>query len=198
MEPYAWPANIAKTRDAVVVTFPDWPDLAESGENVQVAVLGAKDALSKAVSTRISSKATIPRPSDLGPRQIPIVVDDDTAAQLNGYLDERQLRLFRENNELQQAYHNRRAAFLTEFRASIDPIERVIERVDASAKEFAAVGVRFCYILNAGGLVAIPAIMEILPAVNVDRSTLLLAAGLFVLGVILAALTNYLVSCPIN
>ena len=191
MNNYSWPASVTMTRDAVVLTFPDWPDLSESGASVQEAMLRATETLSKAALTRIHARATIPKPSDLGPRQIPIAIDAETSAQLDGYLEERQVQLFRETKEWQQAFHNRRAAFLTEFRASIDPIERIIERVDAGATEFAAMGVRFCYILNAGGLVAVPAIMEIMPDAPVDRTALLWPTGAFVVGVLLAAVTNY-------
>ena len=60
------------------------------------------------------------------------------------------------------------------------------------AGEFASIGVRFGYILNAGGLVAVPAIMELLPETPVDRSTMIWPALLFAIGILSAAVTNYL------
>ena len=192
MNTYAWPAQITMTRNAVIVTFPDWPDVSASGANAQEAELRATDALSAALLTRMRARADIPTQSDLGPRQTLIAIDAEAAARLDGYLKEHQARRLREMREIQEAYHNRRTAFLTDFRASVDPIERIIERADAGAKEYAAIGVRFCYILNAGGLVVIPAIMEILPDTAIDRSEFLWPAGAFAFGIVLAAITNYL------
>ena len=50
----------------------------------------------------------------------------------------------------------------------------------------------YCYLLNAGGLVAIPAIIELLPVRDLDQSTMILPACLFALGILLAAVINYL------
>ena len=191
MNTYAWPASVTKIKDEVVRTFPDWPDVSASGTNIHEAMLRATDALSMAVLTRIGAGAVVPQQSDLGPRQIQVAISADAAARLDGYLEDRQLRGYQHANEMLQAYYQRRAAFLTEYHASIDPVERVIERLDSSAREFATVGIRFSYILNAGGLVVIPAIMELLPTTEVDREELLWPAGSFAIGVILAALTNY-------
>ena len=192
MNTYAWPASVTTTRNEIVLTFPDWPDLSESGASIQEAIIHATDALSAAVSTRIETRAPIPIPSDRGPRQIPILIDAETAANLDSYLEEREIRSVRQANELQQAYNNRRTAFLTEFRANVEPIERIIERADGGAKEYASIGIRFCYILNAGGLVVIPAILEILGGSESEKYELIYPACAFVAGVILAALTNYL------
>ena len=59
-------------------------------------------------------------------------------------------------------------------------------------REYASIGIRFCYILNAGGLIAVPAIMEILPDAAVAASKLLVPTITFVAGVLLAAATNFL------
>ena len=192
MNTYSWPASVTKVDDEFILTFSDWPDLAVSGASVQEVILLATDRLSSAVLAQIRTGTAIPQPSDLGPRQIPIAIDAETAVHLDNYLEERQIRIFRQNNEVLEFYRNRRAAFLAEHRASIDPIERMIERIDAAARDFASIGIRFCYILNAGGLVVIPAIMEILPDAKIEGSLLLWPAGSFGLGVLLAAVTNYL------
>lgn len=102
-------------RDAVVLTFRDWPDLSEAGENVADAMVRATDRLSDAVYKRIEARAPIPNPSDFGPRDISIVIADEVAAKLEGYLEERQARMFREAKEIQQANDNRRMAYLTDF-----------------------------------------------------------------------------------
>ena len=192
MNTYSWPASIAIVDGEFILTFSDWPDIAVSGTSVQELILSATDKLSSAVLAQIRAGGAIPQPSDLGPRQTPIAIDAETAAHLDSYLEERQIRIFRQNNEVLEFYRNRRAAFLAEHRASIDPIERLIERMDAAARDFASIGIRFCYILNAGGLVVIPAIMEILPDAKIEGSLLLWPAGSFGLGVLLAAVTNYL------
>ena len=192
MSTYAWPASITMIKDRVFLSFPDWQDVSVDRASIQEAMLVATDALSEAVATRIHAGATIPEPSDLGPRQIPIAINVETAAYLDSYLEERKIRNFRQRNEVLEFYRNRRTAFLAEYRASIDPVERMIERMDAAARDFASIGIRFCYILNAGGLVVIPAIMEILPDAKIEGSLLLWPAGSFGLGVLLAAVTNYL------
>ena len=191
MNYYAWPASFARTEDAVILTFPDWPGLSEAGDSVGAAILRATDRLSEAVYKRIEARAPIPNPSDLGPRQIPIVIADEVAAQLEGYLEERQARMFREAKEIQQANDNRRMAYLTDYRAAIEPTERTIADHSKSATDFAAIAIRFCYILNAGGLVAIPAIVEILRQGGIAGSPLIWPASAFVAGVLLGAVTNY-------
>ena len=192
MSTYAWPASIRMIKDGMSISFPDWPDVSANGASIREAMLLATEALSEAVAARIHAGAAVPEPSDLGFRQIPIAINVETAARLDGYLQGRQIRTFRQTNEVLEAYRNRRAAFLTEYRASVEPIERTIERADASSRDFASIGIRFCYILNAGGLVIIPAIMEILPDAKIDGSLLLWPAGSFGLGILLAAVTNYL------
>lgn len=191
MVTYSWPASVAIVDGAVSLTFSDWPDLAASGASHQEAILFATEMLSSAVLAQIRADAEIPQPSDLSPDQIRIAINAETAAQLDIYLERRQIRIFRQNNELLEFYRHRRTAFLADFRASIDPIERMIERLDAAARDFASIGTRFCYILNAGGLVVIPAIMEFLPAADIERSLLLWPAGSFGFGILLAATTNY-------
>ena len=192
MNTYTWPANVVIVGNAVSLSFPDWPGLSAEGTSVQQAMFSATDVLSKAVLMRIEAKANIPEQSDLGPRQVPIAINAEVTAQLDGYLEERQAKLFQQTNEAQQVQHHRRAAFLAEFRAYLDPIEHTIERADAGAVEYASIGIRFCYILNAGGLVAVPAIMELLPNEEIAGSILFFPACAFVCGVVLAALTNFL------
>ena len=159
---YAWPASLTSTNAGVLLTLPDWPDLSVSGARVPEVTLVATDSVSDWVSRRIDEKAKIPEPSDIGLGQVLIPINAEAAARLDAYLEERQARMFREANEMQQVYDNRRMAYLTDFRASNEPVARMIEYCNDAATEFAAIGIRFCYILNAGGLIAVPAIMEIL------------------------------------
>ena len=79
-----------------------------------------------------------------------------------------------------------------DLQAAKGPIERLQDYSDRTASEFAAIGVRFCFVLNAGGLIAVPAIMELIPSIAVDRKIMIWSAVLFVLGVLFAALANYL------
>lgn len=193
---YAWPASLTSTNAGVLLTLPDWPDLSVSGASVPEVTLVATDSLSDWVSRRIDEKAKIPEPSDIGLGQILIPINAEAAARLDAYLEERQARMFREANEMQQVYDNRRMAYLTDFRASNEPVARMIEYCNDAATEFAAIGIRFCYILNAGGLIAVPAIMEILApekgvGSGVRGSMLLWPAVLFASGVLLGAATNY-------
>ena len=121
-----------------------------------------------------------------------IDIDAATSAQLNRYLKEQKLEHIREPNDLWESIQLQRAAYLTEHRANIEPIERICENADRGANEFASIGVRFCYVLNAGGLVVIPAIMELLPETPVERPSMLGPAVLFACGILLAAIANYL------
>ena len=191
MNTYSWPANVLMTEKGVVLGFPEWPDLAPVGDTVQEAMLAATTALSAAVSSRIEAGATIPAPSDHGPRQIPIVIDGETAARVDAYVEIRESERLRQRSEMEQVNRDRRAAFLTEFRVNLDPIERIRDTADSGATEFALVGVRSCYLLNGGGLVAIPAIMQILSKTQLPGSLVLWPALVFVLGILFSAITNY-------
>ena len=121
-----------------------------------------------------------------------IPITEDVAVRLQAYAEERDTQLFREATELHRVQRELRAAFLAERQAYLEPIERLVERTDAGASEYASIGIRFCYILNAGGLIAVPAIMEILPDAAIAASKMLVPAFTFVGGVFLAAATNYL------
>ena len=196
MTTYAWPASVAANNVGVVLTFPDWSDLSVDGANLPEVILRATNSLSAAVSRRIVDKSTIPNPSDLGPNQIWIAITADAAARLEGYIEERQAKMFQQNNDLRQAHDNRRMAYLNDFRARNEPSVRMIEYCNEAATEFVAIGIRFCYILNAGGLIAVPAIMEIFApgegvGMTVPGSALLWPAILFASGILLGVATNY-------
>ena len=100
-----------------------------------------------------------------------------------------------QNDEHLQAAQLNRAAYLADLQAATDPVERLREAADNNAAEFASIGVRYSYILNAGGLVAVPAIMELLPTTAIDKSLLILPAFLFAIGILSAAATNLLAYC---
>ena len=141
---------------------------------------------------RIRAGTGVPPPSDLRPGQVLIPITEDVAVRLQAYAEERDTHLFREAAELHRVQRELRAAFLAERRAYLEPIERSVERTDAGATEYASIGIRFCYILNPGGLIAVPAIMEILPDAAIAASKMLVPPFTFVGGVFLAAATNYL------
>ena len=92
------------------------------------------------------------------------------------------------DDELQQVY-DRRRAYLTDFRMYNESAARMFESCYEAETEFAKIAIRFCYILNAGGLIAVPAIVEILSPEKV--SVLLWPAVLFAVGVLLSTTTNY-------
>ena len=192
MNSFGWPAKLKRTKDGVELSLPDWPDITESGATVQEAVLRARDALNHAVMLRIRTGTRVPSPSDLRPGQILVPVAEEVALSLEAHAEERDEQLFRDVAELQRVERDRRAAFWAERQAYLDLPLRFGERADAGAREFASIGIRFCYLLNAGGLIAVPAIMEIVPDAALAATTLLVPTITFVAGVLLAAVTNYL------
>ena len=192
MNSFGWPAKLNRTKGGVKLSFADWPDITETATTVQEAVLRAKDSLNHAVMLRINAGTSVPPPSNLQPGQVLIPITEDLAVRLQAYAEERDTQLFRETAEVHRVQRDLRAAFLAERQAYVEPIERLIERTDAGASEYASIGIRFCYILNAGGLIAVPAIMEILPDTAIGASKMLVPAFTFVGGVFLAATTNYL------
>jgi len=192
LQRYSWPATVHPTEKGVFLSFTDWPDLAPVGDNVNEAVLNGGEMLSAAVMQRIRHGADIPAPSDLGPRQLPIPINDAATAQLNRAIKDQQLKEFREQSELEQLQRERRSAFLTEFRANLEPVERSIERADAGAQEFAVVAVKTCYLLNAGGLVAMPAILQALSVKDPSEISLFWPSVIFAFGILVAAITNFL------
>lgn len=192
MNTYIWPANVVATeRGLVVLSLPNWPDLNPSGETVQEAMLAASRQLSAAVEKRIEDNSDIPAPSDLGPRQVPIAIYGDTCAKVDAYIAKRQQERLRQQTELEQQRRDRRSAFLAEFRANLEPVERDQDRCNAGAVELALAGIRASYFLNAGGLVAIPAIMKIFPVEALPTSAFLWPAGVFAFGVLLTAACNF-------
>ncbi len=80
-----------------------------------------------------------------------------------------------------------------DYKASLELVEPHRDFAVKAASEFASIGIRFGYILNASGLVVIPAIMELLPDQEIERSFMILPAILFAIGILMAAVTNYLV-----
>ena len=163
MSKYPWPALLTVTETSHKLTFPDWPNISVQSENQQDAYNQAKAALIHNVIKQIELKSDIPGQSEFGFHNKWIEIDAATSARLNSYLKEQKWEHIRETNDLWESFQLRHAAYLTDYRASIEPIERICENADRGANEFASIGVRFCYILNAGGLVVIPAIMELLP-----------------------------------
>lgn len=190
MNSYVWPASVHFTEKGIVLGFPEWPELSPMGATVQEAVLVAATGLSTAVKSRLKAGITIPAPSNFGPRQIPIAIDSETAARLDVYIEHQEIKNLQRQNEIMQAYQERRAAFLTEFRVNLEPVEQNRRLADSGAIEFSLVAVRTGYLLNAGGLIAIPAIMKILPDSDLAGGALALPAVVFVVGVVFSFVTN--------
>jgi len=189
---YAWPANVAKHDADWITSLVDWPELESRGESVQASVLTASQDLSDAVRGKLEEDLSIPLPSELKPGQVQIPVDADAAARLDAYVQHAQKSRLKRFAEIEQANREKRASFLSEFRANLASVERVQEHADRSAVEFAIIAVKSCYILNGGALVVIPAILQFAEKGTVSKVSLLAATVLFVVGIFLAALANYL------
>ena len=192
MNKYAWPARVEKDTGKIVLVFPDWEGIAVSGTTGSEAARKATEALSQAVLVRIEADASVPAPSELQQRQILVYVTEETAARVDAYLESRDEREFRKGNELEKIQRDFRTAYLTEREAHVGRLERLTELSEGSVREFASIGIRFAYILNAGGLVAVPAIMELLPKNSGSGAALLAPAVIFVVGILAAAVTNFL------
>ena len=117
MNGFGWPATLKRTKGGVELSFPDWPDIVETGTTVQEAVIRARDALNRAVMLRIGEGTRIPLPSELQPGQLHVPIAEEVAVHLEAYLEERDKEYFREAAELQRVQHDLRAAFFTERRA---------------------------------------------------------------------------------
>ena len=193
MSNYAWPALVTKNDAGYKITFPDWPDISIQSDDLSDAHRQAAAQLNYNVKKRMDMKSDIPSQSEFRPRNLPIEVDSAIAVRLDSYMKQQDLASVRENNELFQSYQLRLAAYLSDYRTRKEPIERVQENANSAAVEFASIGIRFCYVLNAGGLVVIPAIMELLPDPSDERLSMVIPAVLFAIGILLAAATNYLV-----
>ena len=193
MSNYAWPALFTKNDAGYKITFPDWPDISIQSDDLSDAHRQAAAQLNSNVIKRMDMKSDIPSQSEFRPRNMPIEVDSAIAVKLDSYLKQQDLASVRESNELFQSYQLRNAAYLSDYRTRKEPIEREKENANSAAVEFVSIGIRFCYVLNAGGLVVIPAIMELLPDPSDERLSMVIPAVLFAIGILLAAATNYLV-----
>ena len=59
----AYPIVLTKDAGSILVTSPDFPELATFGEDREEAVARAVDALEEAIAARIADRRDIPRPS---------------------------------------------------------------------------------------------------------------------------------------
>ncbi len=141
---------------------------------------------------RVGADVDIPAPSEFGPRELPIPISDEATARLDQWLKAKDEQRFKEQSQLEQMRRERRASFLTEFRANLEPIERRREQADNGATDFALLGVKSCYFLNAGGLVVLPAILQALSGDSAIAISLLWPSIIFSVGILFAVLTNYL------
>lgn len=62
---------IADDNDTVMVTAPDFPELATFGDDREDAMARARDALDEAISARIHARENVPAPSRGTPRVAP-------------------------------------------------------------------------------------------------------------------------------
>ena len=189
---YSWPANIAKSNAGWVTAVVDWPGIMVVGADPQTSILSAAAALSNAVRERIRNRASIPLPSELKPDQLQIPIDGDATALLENYLEETHEKRLRRLSEIEQANREKRASFLSEWRVNMDTVERLRDRADQSASEFALAAVKTSYLLNGGALVAIPAILQIGHAGTISKPSLMAATISFVVGIIFSVVTNFL------
>lgn len=191
MTEYAWPANIAKHNTGWITSLVDWPDLVVVKPTPQESILSTTKALNDEIIRRLKDDEWIPAPSDTKPEQIKIPANSNVNAMLDAYVQHEQHQQFQNLSEIERANREKRAAYLAEFRTSLEPVERRGERADQAAIEFAAIGIKSNYLLNGGALVALPAIMQFAEKGAVNWNLLFWSVWLFVLGMATAAATNF-------
>lgn len=192
MSTYSWPANLAKNEAGWITSLVDWPEIAAIDNSAQASVLTASQNLSAAIQDRLSKGLKIPLQSELKPGQVEIVVNTDTSAQLDSYLENMQEKQLKRQSEIEQINREKRAAYLTEYRINLDSVERLRDHADQGAIEFASIGVKSIYVLNGGALVAIPAILKFTQGGTISKGYVVAAVIFFVAGILLAAAANYL------
>lgn len=191
MAMYAWPANVANHQSRFVASLVDWPGIIGSGPTVNDAVIDTMGKVSDSVRQRISDRVKIPAPSELKPGQIQVPLDDDANARLEAYLDEIKDKSLKKSLEIDQANRDKRAAYLTEHRINLEPVERQAQQADHGSIEFASIALKAGYVLNGGGLVAIPAILKLAEGQTALDTLLLSSVVLFVIGIVLTCAANY-------
>lgn len=192
MQTYAWPANIAKDGAKWITSVVDWPNIASVGNSAQDSLLAAMQHLSDAIRDRISNDLKIPLPSELKPGQVQIPIDNDATARLEAYLERIQEKRLRRLSEIEQANRAKRESFLTEFRTNMEPAERLRDQCNLGAVDFASIAIKATFVMNGGALVALPAILQFADKGRISTQSLLVSVILFVVGIVLATITNFL------
>lgn len=190
MNSFSWPGDVITTKDGILITLRDWPGVYGVGKSVFEAMGSTATSLNTAVEQRVNAGREIPTPSDVSPNQIPIPLLPQGQAVLVGYMEEHDRQRLQDQMTMENLARERRSAFLVEFRTSLEPVERVAGREAEGALQHALLGIRTVYLLNGGGLVAIPAILKIISNDPLPGTFLAWAAGVFILGVLFNALAN--------
>ena len=91
-------------------------------------------------------------------------------------------------------YLQRHLAYLEEWRVGVLQQESAVQAANKGAIEFAQLGIRVGLILNGGALIALPALLTLIPDVNpisLAYPHLIGAASAFILGLATAALSVF-------
>jgi len=83
---YVFPVSIRKGRDGrYLARFPDVPEALSDGATREEAYSEAKDALAEALMSRMADKESIPLPSELRGRLLPVALDPTVALKVALY-----------------------------------------------------------------------------------------------------------------
>lgn len=83
---YEYPVSIRKGRDGrYLARFPDVPEALSDGATKEEAYQEAKDALAEALMSRIADRESIPQPSDVRGRSLPVALDPTVALKVALY-----------------------------------------------------------------------------------------------------------------
>ena len=83
---YEYPVSIRKGRDGrYLARFPDVPEALSDGATREEAYREAKDALAEALMSRIADKESIPHPSEVRGRSLPVDLDPTVALKVALY-----------------------------------------------------------------------------------------------------------------
>lgn len=192
MGTYAWPANLTKNEKGWITTFVDWPDIAAIKASAQDSMLEASEQLNNEIEHRLEQKAHIPAPSEVKPGQIQIPASSRVNHLLDALIQKENEKQLQNLAQIEHANREKRSSYLTEYRMNLDSVERLRDQADEAAIKFATIGINFNYFLNGGALVALPAILQFAEKGSVNLESLNFAMWLFVAGIVLAGLTNFL------
>lgn len=188
---FYWPANVQQYNNVWITTLVDWAGVISVGSNPQESIVGASRNLSDAVRHRIENNLNIPLRSETKPGQSHIEIDHGASLLYESYLEKLQDKQVKLLREIEQVSREKRAGYLTEFRANLDPVERRAENSSRAMVDFASIAINSSFIMNGGALVAIPAILEFSNDNAISEIGFIVPSILFVIGIVLSSITNY-------